>query len=60
MGGEYLGRDVIQVLDDLVLNLVGLRTQCNMLPDEIIDEILVRAKRDLLIVTEGLICLEKK
>ena len=53
MKTEYLGRDTMQVLDELIINLVGLRTQCIFLPDEIIQQILSRAKNDITIITEG-------
>ena len=52
---SYLGRDTMQTLDELIINLVGLRTQCIMLPDEIVQEILNRAKQDLTLITEGFV-----
>lgn len=46
----------MQTLDELIINLVGLRTQCVQLPDETIHEILNRAKHDLIMITEGFAC----
>lgn len=53
MKTSCLYKDTFQVLDELIISLVGFRTECMMLPDEIIQEILNRAKHDLIIVTEG-------
>lgn len=43
----------IQRLDDLIINLVGLRVDLSLLPDPLITEILKRAKNDLTFVIKG-------
>jgi len=53
MKTSYLEDSALAVLDELILNLVGLRTQFFILPNEIISEILNRAHNDLIVIKEG-------
>jgi len=50
---NLLTLDSIQRLDDLIINLVGLRVDLNLLPDALVAEILIRARKDLDFVIRG-------
>lgn len=50
---EYLGKSVIEVFDELIINLVGLRAEFLFLPDDVVKEIVKKAKQDFVIVDEG-------
>jgi len=50
---ENLTQQTIDMLDDLIINIVGLRTECLILPYSVCSEIIKKAQINLIIISEG-------
>lgn len=50
---EYLGKNVLQKFDDMLINLLGLRVDYVSLPDDVVFQILKKAQVDLISIVEG-------